>query len=330
MLDNEEIIKCFARDFSYPIACYTQDFITHFINRYCENPVMCNEMVSNIGIFKSFYDFCVEHKYNVHDIRKSFANKIIADLNNYVDKLALVKYEPKYQVPNHNLYICDNIGKYFISIDFIKANFQVFKRFGFSNVDITFEQYVQKMCDIDNPIVHNYFNKSKHFRQVIFGNAYPNKQNVCEKVMTQTIVQSIEQKCPKLFNRLYKIDHDEILFVFENKDEQMELFNFIVQNNYQLFGTYDIRVEAFLLNCVGKREYKFFVKQIDNVIEYQLLGKSCTIFTDIDRISFKNIPKSKFLQVLNEYNHIKSDDIRDMQFVSDGDLVQYVNKIFRS
>lgn len=170
---SHSVLKRFVKDYSLPIQLFQQPYFDYFIDLYDKQfdtknkyKLLCGT-INICGNEQNFMEQYYKIKDKILEVMKN--NPIFTEFNN--SKLE------EYNIP-HNSYGKDNVfnegnvGKYFISIDLKKANFQAMKYY---NKDLvlgfnTYEEFMHNFTNLE------YMIKSKYTRQVIFGNLNPKKQ----------------------------------------------------------------------------------------------------------------------------------------------------------
>jgi len=121
-----------------------------------------------------------------------------------------------------------NIGKEFISIDMVKANFSSLVHFSkmlsnnkklMGDVDCTeffesydYELFMRKFTDVEH------FIKSKYIRQVVFGACNPGRQTKYEKWLTYNLLQKLLSVVPS--QCVYSLGNDEIIISTEELSDE--------------------------------------------------------------------------------------------------------------
>lgn len=149
--------------------------------------------------------------------------------------------------PGTNLYISENDGKEFLSIDMVKANFSIMRYFSRKMFDekTSWEEFVGLFTDLEH------LKQSKYMREVIFGNLNPRRISAYEKqfmVFLAHHITSVFAKDGKTFP-VYSVASDEILaridgnMGFSLDDLQKAIDSFPPMEHYRV----DLRVETFSL-----------------------------------------------------------------------------------
>lgn len=198
--------KRFCKDYCIPIKLYEEPFFS-----------------DRIQIFEPFYGSHTKYKNLI-----SVANKIDNEddffewaeriKNDIVDKVKATEGYKKFSkekiesfapintdIKDNVVYVHENHGKIFISIDLVKANFTALKHYDNSilfNTD-NYEEFMRLFTD------EKYFIESKYMRQVVFGNLNPKLQSAYEKFMMDKILTALLKVFSK--NKIYSFLTDEII-----------------------------------------------------------------------------------------------------------------------
>jgi len=186
----------------------------------------------------------------------------------------------------------ENSGKYFLSIDMEKANFQILKKY---NPEIvfgakTYEEFIGKFTE------SRYFMGSKCLRQILFGCLTAKRQNIMQRYYTGLILNLVikEKILPKNSIRIYT--HDELVFNEDKhaSDDVISSIRNVVMDNLG----FEMHVHSFRLSTVLNNA---FVKEYKD-----------------GNVSFKCVKKIHFPQVYKKYfgHEITKNDLA---FVCDGE-----------
>lgn len=104
----------------------------------------------------------------------------------------------------------ENIGKSFLSIDMVKANFSALvfygKCFNYNFFDsYNYNDFVKQFT------LYEYFAKSKYIRQVVFGNCNPKKQIAFETYLMNTVINLLKTANLIEDDQIYSLNSDEII-----------------------------------------------------------------------------------------------------------------------
>ena len=193
MLYNRELAKRFISDYKLPIPLINEKYFFYHLGLYQEDYNSLEyyfELLDMIG--KKYGGNCnkfLEDYYNVRDkiITTIVESEAFQKFNTMDMNVFTIKDRPN--ITSDDIYNNDNIGKFFISIDLKKANFQTLRNI---DKDIvfgadTYEEFIGKFTDLD------YIKESKYARQVIFGKCNPKRHITAEKYfIMQTYKKVIE------------------------------------------------------------------------------------------------------------------------------------------
>lgn len=218
--------KRFCRDMSLNIQIYEEPYFTERLDLFGYRDKWNNllELVNNK--FNGNEELFFEEYNTVKDkvinyIQESQAFK---ELN----KESMDKYKVDSNITSNDVYKSGNIGKYFISIDMVKANFSSIVRYAnkynyqFNSDDTAiynYEKFMRRFTDIE------YFISSKYIRQVIFGACNPKRQVTYQKYIMSIILDTLLACDVANISKenILSLSNDEIVIdVTNNKSEDIE------------------------------------------------------------------------------------------------------------
>lgn len=270
------LAKRFVSDCNFPIPIINKEHFFYLLSLYEEEMGTLTEYIKLINIIKEQFNENEEEfiKYFL-DTRESiikyfheneeYKNFNTIDLNMY--KI------PKMNVSRSNVYKEDNNGKYFLSIDIKKANFQCLKYFSpnlFKGKE-TYEEFIGIFTDND------YIKKSKYNRQVIFGQLNPSRHITLEKYLSYKIYElcKSEFSLDNSIGKLVSISNDELIYSVDNNDIDTKTIGEIVFSKLGIL----VNVENYKLNGYSfnakredkdSRKFEFYVKEYNNGTESKL------------------------------------------------------------
>jgi len=210
---NHKAHKRFVKDFSLPIQILQNPYFEYFKNLY-DNVYNSNEKyklfqntVNTLGSIEQFFSETKKVMDNIIDeisvleIYKKFNTDI---LDNYNVKL---------NIPKQDIYNKNNDGRYFLSIDLRKANYNALKFYDKGLVLDTnnYNEFISKYTDLE------YIKQSKYIRQVIYGNLNPKKQQKIQLYIVSKILNNVVLKYFNI-NDLRNVSHDEIVVLIDDID----------------------------------------------------------------------------------------------------------------
>lgn len=275
-------LKYFIKMFKLPIVIPEKNYIIDFINMTDDEFDISNKMESFLEIKKISEEENIDIFTYVNNIKNEISDWI-KNNDNYIefcnDKSETINLPQKI-----NNFYKNNDYKYFISIDILSANFTCLKCHDSNIVDneISWENFLKKFTKLD------FFQKSKHFRQLVFGNL--NMKKIMNK--QKQILCSL---CKKLdntnLNILGILGADEIIIESSNISINKD-YN-IVKNIIDEF--YDNNI--FRIECCMKYN-------IDQNSDIGMIKRTFKLNNDYDFTNseiyydtFKCVPKMFFNQV---------------------------------
>jgi hypothetical protein len=272
-------IKSFCKLFDLNVPSYEN--IDYYKNQYSKLPRW-----SNINHLQELFEKSEETISDIYEYKIKKSNEIIDflkttrafnDLNddNLIPDL-FVNKTFDFQ-PNKN----------YVSIDIVKANWEVLKKYDPHFVNELGDSYFGLLDRFDVPEVFHY---SKHFRQYIFGNLNPKRQVRAQRVIIEDVINSLSDTNLKV----EFVKYDEVIYSYENINDLM-----VVSELPDMF-----RVRTFTVDLVENFRVHYFYDFGGNFLNKELVG--CN--------------GNKYFIFLKKYILNESLDIRDLYFRIDGDL----------
>ena len=307
---NKELAKRFVDDYRLPVSLINDKYFFHQLELYERdfNTLTKWKHVWNMidDKYNGNCNLFLEDYYNVREnIIQTVLNSEAYKAFNEMDmKRFEVKDKPN--VSSNNIYNCDNIGKFYLSIDLKKANFQALR---YVNPEIilntdTYEEFIGKFTDLD------YVKESKYSRQVIFGKMNPKRHITVEKYLINEVWKVHLQSSFGMEN-IVSMSNDEIVVEVEY-DEKTDYDSIAYDIEKNILRKTGLKVRAEFFHLKGYRlsvndgkEHKprnpFFVKE-----------DACSF-----RKTFVCVPLPYHAIVYKLYNDIPLED-EDYHFVYEG------------
>lgn len=286
--EDRLFIQRFVKDYSLPINIFDSEMIRYYRNLYDFFPSEVFDEECNIiekefdGNVSLWLDKSAKLRDDaIYSVINSESYKIFNGDNSPVSIIAKTL---KTITGEKNCYTNETDGKYFLSIDLKKANFQALKLSNVINFD-TYEDFIESFGGDD------YVKNSKYLRQVIFGKMNPSRTILVERYLTSLIRDKITQKLNSDGLFLYSENSDEL--VYEHKSKGFVTINNDYVNNIESYIfkelNLNVRVEyvnikkLWIENCNGNN-IDAFVRT--NIItgEAKLKKASTTFFPQIYKL----------------------------------------------
>ena len=305
--------KKFVTDCKLPIKIYEEPYFSYQMNVFdkhydCLTKYKCFiDSLKNFSTEEEYFNYYNSIKEtmmttistNPHFIE--FNEHNMEYTTDYITKISQYGFRTK------DIFKESFIGKRFISVDIIKANFNALRYYNsaiFDNAE-TYEEYISKFTNNEHII------NSKYIREVIFGikKCNPEKQIAFEKYLMSILT----------LNVLSKIDIKDNIVFFSNDEIIIDITDMTSQeidNIKQTFNEYiavPIRIEDFILKGVYKdNEIIAYIKELTNgtisIKKYQSLYLPMVIKTinkepiiDYDLIFDYNNNICKLIETPNIY-----------------------------
>jgi len=302
---NHKAHKRFVKDFSLPIQILQNPYYEYFKNLYDkvyksnEKYKLFQNTVNTLGGVEQFFS---ETKKVIDSIIDEISSMDIYYKFN-IDKLD--NYNVKLNIPKQDIFNTNNDGKYFLSIDLKKANYNAMKYYdeGLTLNTNNYNEFISKYTDLE------YIKQSKYIRQVIYGNLNPKKQQKIQLYIVSKILNDIVLKYFNIKN-LKNVSHDEIVVLIDDLD-------YVINHNPSIYLDIDnycrqleVEVNIELFKLKQFKPYSYFVKE----------------FYDSNKVEFKNIPVVYFAQIYKNYFNMELTDY-DLMFYYEGNVAKFLNKL---
>lgn len=233
----KKLRKRFAKDYNLPINLFDDELWQHYMFLYDFFPT--DEYYGILKTVEEKYDGNVELWLDY--CAKVRDSAIIGTMETEEYKSFNTRDMSEWNIPDgvprvgeHSIYNEETDGRFFVSIDLKKANFQALK---YANVikDDTYKDFVYRHGGDD------YIAGSKYLRQVIFGKMNPGRTITVEKFIMGKIYLLVKNFFEDNGYELYSFNSDELIFA---------------EKNYALFGVEGgnanaKRVEEMIKNSLG-------------------------------------------------------------------------------
>lgn len=299
---TNSIKQRFVKDFKLPINLIQEPYFDYFIELY--NPDF--DTYKKLELLQSFLNTCKDQEdffqkgTTVSTAVKEFIqNSKAYELMNNAD---LNSFPQNKNLTQQNIYIVPNVDKELISIDLEKANFNSFKLFNFEEETgiKTYRELISKFTD------QEYFQQSKMFRQVIFGDLNPARQQRIQKYVIGQLCQKLQENGCEISSA----SSDEIIVKNKSSTSEVEQILATAPKELQFF-----RVEKFHFSRIGD-DFDFFVKYTEQ--------KDGSI-----KKEFKNSPGHLFPQIYKQHLKLELNQY-DMLFYHDGYLAEFKEPVFKN
>ena len=202
--------KDFAKNLGLKIQC--DKYYDYYLSLHIENdPHILTkyeqylDFVSKVG--DGGFDYRIEKSNLAIDyIKQDPAHQEI--INKDFNNINFSKKTPDYK-----------INKYYLSLDLVQANWNIYKNYTKVYSSITWEQFLRNKFEI-----HPFFQDLKSLRQFIFGKLGIHKRIVnLQKEFISTVYNNLNN----YQNKVVGISEDEIIFELNSPDEQESLQKYI-------------------------------------------------------------------------------------------------------
>ena len=239
---NEDLANRFVSDYKLPISITNDEKIFIYKLQLYENSFSSltkwNELWQLIvkrydGNYHAFLDDYYQIRERI--IQESLNNPAYKQFNN----MHMSRFNvPKTNISKNNIYNRENDGKFFLSIDLKKANFQALRYVSpeiVKNAE-TYEDFIGTFTDLD------YVKTSKYIRQVVFGKLNPSRHITVEKFLTNKVLDALRNSefyAPYFEEKnIVSLSNDELIIKIDNfevADPLKDMANYIKENTNIIF-----------------------------------------------------------------------------------------------
>jgi hypothetical protein len=316
----------FTSDFQLPIPVRDAEYIQYYIDLFDDvfdtkrKYALFLDLHERLGGDEPFFQYSQKIQQEAIDIiKKSPAYE--AFIHDTRDLFSGYKWLAS-KAPKGQVYKGINDGKRFLSIDLVKANYQALRYYTRhilqqppSKDDIilgtsTFNEFIHKFTD------EEYFMEAKKFRQVIFGNMNPKRQQTIQKYIINEVLAALLNN--NLLDEAFLKDYTSDEIVFEITDDTpMQEVRVALEAIQQKMGI-ELHVDTYTLRWLKKAGDQadakgggFFVRELDD-----------------GSVDFKGIEASLMPQAYKRYKGISELQHEDLLFyASNGMLAKYLQPI---
>ena len=221
MLTKKEL-KRFLNDIKVPIAPITdQTYLSHV-----------SDLVPDFaGKLARFHYEVSESGDNFLELWDKWKTKAIEELQGRPKYKEFIKSDmsvwapvvfPSGGLPNKSVFVSENNGSCFLSIDLRSANFQALKKVGVHTED-SWEEFIEKFTDS----IH--IKESKQFRSIIYGNLNTHRTQTIEKYLINEVRRNLEDLPDNYVlwsmmpdELIYEIKYNDVDLAFGNLEETIK------------------------------------------------------------------------------------------------------------
>lgn len=213
MEKNFELKKRFVNDYDLPIPIIGNGYNFEY----------------HVNLYEEDFNSLTLYNKTLNEIKENFDNKVNEFLNNYYEvreniiqtitksqafqkfnemDMNVYSIKNKVNITSNNIYNQSNIGKFFISVDLKKANFQVLNKIDKEILlnSASYKELIEHFTDSE------YIANSKYFRNVVFGMMNPKRHITAEKYFITQIYKKVIEQFPYLADKCVSLSNDEIIF----------------------------------------------------------------------------------------------------------------------
>lgn len=261
---NLEVRKRFVSDMKLSFPVLDDPYFDYYVDLYNEHHKSKEKLdllINEIEKFGSQEDFLKAY----YEVRDNILTALKNEAYNDFISMDMNKFGIKNKsFPKGDIFKRINVGKIFVSIDLVKANFQALK---FINKDLvlganSYNELVSKFTNMD------YIKESKYIRQVIFGNLNPKRTITVERYLIEQVLNLLfDRKCMEA-DDVRMVSVDEIVYEVNDKCDIDAITNLMTVIKETL--NIDVDIEIYKLKQIGNI-HSFFIKEFLNKDGYEIM-----------------------------------------------------------
>lgn len=175
----------------------------------------------------------------------------------------------------NNLFSRRFSGKFILSIDITKANYQVFKLLNVIK-DEPFQTFIGRHS------TNKYLKLNKGLRQVIYGNLSSKRLGSFQRLITSELYNIIKTENPDI--EIYLRSNDELIIVCDENDATDNFFDLATKSIQELQNSFDkeleFNYEIYQLKHLESDKGDFFYKEFDNK-EFEMKGVPVVFYPQV-------------------------------------------------
>ena len=216
-MNKKKLYQRFSKDYNLPINIFDEEIFEYYKVLY-KDFFPFDALDNVIDLIETKYDGNVELWLDYCASVRDNAINYILENEKYKEfnTSDLSKYNISLPCSERSCYSEETNGKFYLSIDLKKANFQALKYVGVID-DYNYDIFIRRMGGDD------YIAGSKYLRQVIFGKCNPSRQIKIEKYLMNMVYFAVKNKLNHNGFNIFSFNSDEI--VFEANNEIIEKIN---------------------------------------------------------------------------------------------------------
>lgn len=315
MKPTKDVLKRFIKDTSMPFHLVEEPYFQYYLDLY-EPDFGARTAYEKLLDELTQYESCEQFLDEYYLARDRLINEIkekdaylaynAMDMQSYA-----VGNIPYPNAVKQDVYRAQFIGRRFISIDLVKANFQVLRKLNpeLVNQAASYADFVKAATN------SAYIASSKYTRQIIFGNMNPKRQVTMQRYYTHKLLALLLEHgiCNK--ESVIVFTYDEIVLdraLLPEQEQHAEKITALAKELLDL----EVRVDCYQLrSIINKTPYAkdthFFVKEFDE-----------------GTFEFKRVPGHLFPQVFKAYKGIPLDPDFDLVFKFEHYLAAFQTPLF--
>lgn len=301
---NRDVLRRFLKDQAMPFSMLEEPYFSHYLDLYEEDYHSRTEyekLLAELQAFGSCEAFLDEY-YRVRDaLIKQIKDTPAYEQYNAMDMQRFAVGNVQYPgAVKQDIYRAPFIGRRFISIDLVKANFQVLSKLDPALVNGA-GSYGEMVMAVTKSA---YIARSKYTRQVIFGNMNPKRQVTMERYYTHRLLEHLIGLGMFSAETVAVFTYDEIV-LFADALPGQSLADEIREIAVRDMGL-DVHVQAFRLRAINNldpdcREKSYYLKEhADGTVDFK--GVPGYLFSQVYK-AYKGMPLVPEMDLVFSFEH---------------------------
>lgn len=261
---NLDVRQRFVSDMKISFPVLEDPYFDYYVELYDEHHKTKEKLallISEIEKFNSQGEFLEAY----YEVRNNILTALKNEAYNEFIEMDMSKFAiEKHSYPKTDVFNKINVGKRFVSIDLVKANFQALK---YVNPELvlgtnTYEELISQFTNME------YMKSSKYIRQVILGNLNPKRTITVEKYLIEQVLNFLLYRGDLESNQIYMISADEIVYSI-NEDENIEAISNLMAVIKESLNI-DVDIEVYELKQIGNIK-SYFIKEFLNKDGFEIM-----------------------------------------------------------
>lgn len=289
----QQLNTLFIKDKKLPIHLEKSPYFEYFMQLYdpwLNTYAQYDLLMKDFNRFENFDKWYINKEQVTKNIKDFILkSQAYSELNSEsIDQKYLIK--DNYKFPSGNVFNKEHVNKNLLSIDMVKANWQMWNLLGLTD-NKGYEEFIKQFQASD------YQASSKILRQVLFGEIHPKRIQKMEKYFTHKVASALQKSNFKLLT----CTADEMVVELKEGDNVDKIQSIVKQETPQI----NWRIEYWQLENILEERHWILQKNISN-----------------GQINFRNVPKHFMAQVYKHHMQLPLHE-NDLLFEHEGIMAKF-------